>query len=89
MTVGYARLTLVGSVSLTVVVVTPDSDSLQDAVDGDDGVRPVGHVDDPLRLTVEGEEAVDGHDTEVGGEDDSIHEVRLVGPADLERRRLD
>ena len=74
---------------LTVVVVAPDSDRLQDAVDRDDGVGPVGHVDDPLRLAVECEEAVDCHDTEVGGEDDAIHEVRQAGPADLKRRRLD
>ena len=49
----------------------------------------MGHVDDPLRLAVEGEETVDGHDAEVGGGDDPIHDVRQVDPANLERGRLD
>ena len=81
-------LTLVESAFLTDAVVARGVDGLQDGADGDDGVRPVTHVHDPLRLAGEREDIVDRHDAEVDGHGDTVHDVGYRRSADLERRQL-
>ena len=68
------------------IIMTSDTDCLQDCVERDQDERPIGHVDEPHCGDTEVRYAVDDCHAEEGGYNEAIDDIQQGRTADLKTR---
>ena len=65
------------------IIMTSDTDCLQDCVERDQGKRPIGHIDGPHCGVAEVRYAVDDRHAEAGRHREAIDDIQQGRSADL------